>query len=307
VAVALGFDDVFLTHDPGLGHPESVERARAVQAWLPSVPDVVRVPARAATRTELLRVHTAAYLDRLTSLRGRSARLDPDTATSEGSIDAAEAASGLLIDLASGVVDGRLPPGLALVRPPGHHATADRSMGFCLLNHVAVAARALQASGQAERVAIFDWDVHHGNGTEAIFWRDPTVLYLSVHQSPLYPGTGAASDVGEGPGVGTTLNVPLPAGSDDVDLLEASRRLLEPAVVDFAPDVILISAGFDGLAEDPLAGLMYTASGFRELAARWRDVAERTCQGRIAGVLEGGYDLDGLVTSIQATLDAWRR
>lgn len=300
----LGFDESFIAHDPGPGHPERPDRARALQqAVFEARVSDQRIPAREATVEELAAAHDRSYVETLLQLRGKSVRLDPDTAVSPATMEAAARAAGLSIDLCCAVADGAAP-GLALVRPPGHHATADRAMGFCFFNNVAVAARALQAKG-LKRIAIYDWDVHHGNGTEAIFWRDPDVFYMSTHQSPLYPGTGAASDVGEGEGKGRTLNVPLTAGAGDAALLAATDETLAPALRAFGPDMILISAGYDGLAVDPLAGLEFTPEGYGTVARRWKALADELCEGRIAGTLEGGYDLEGLVAATQATLDAW--
>lgn len=300
----VGYDPIFSEHDTGEGHPERSERARVLGRWVDAHAELHAVTARPATAEELGRAHAAEYVDEILSLDGGTGRLDADTAIGPRSVQAALHAAGLTIDLFAHVAAGG-EPGLALVRPPGHHATRDRAMGFCLFNNVAVAARALQAEHGVERIAIFDWDVHHGNGTQDIFYGDPSVLYLSTHQWPLYPGTGAASERGEGAGAGATVNVTLPSGSTDDDILEASERVLEPAVRDFRPDMILISAGYDALAVDPLAGLELTPAGFGALATRWRALADEICQGRIAGALEGGYHLDGLTQSVEATLTAW--
>lgn len=301
--MTVGFDPLFRDHDPGPGHPESPARAHAIERWAQG--RTAPIPIREATFEELSQVHGPAHLARLEAARGQSMALDPDTVTSPDSYDVALRAAGLTVDLFRGVAQGSLQPGLALVRPPGHHATPTQAMGFCLFNNVAVAARALQLAGLAERIAIYDWDVHHGNGTEAIFYQDPTVLYLSTHQFPYYPGTGRPSDRGQGPGEGTTVNAPLSAGASDADILAASEQVLEPAVRAFSPDMILISAGYDAYVEDPVGGLSVTVDGYRTLAGRWRDLAEQICGGRIAGVLEGGYHLDGLVACIDATMNVW--
>lgn len=305
MTVSLARDLRFLAHDQGPGHPECPERLRAIDRALSEIAAPQVIPSRAATSAELLAVHTAAYVDRLESVRGRAVDLDPDTRTSPGSVDAALLAAGTTVDLAVAVAAGQAPPGIALVRPPGHHALPDAAMGFCLINNVAVAARALLDRGLAERVAIYDWDVHHGNGTQAMFYEDPRVLYLSTHQWPFYPGTGSRAETGRGPGEGTTVNVPLPAGSGDPVLLAATQEVLAPIVRHFHPDLILISAGFDPYIDDPLGGFAVTAPGFRELAARWRDLAEELCGGRIAAVLEGGYDLHGLGACVRGLVDAW--
>ena len=228
---------------------------------------------RHATEEQLARVHAEQHLALLRSI-DRPAHLDEDTVCSETSWEAATLAAGITIE----AVDRG---GFALVRPPGHHALADRAMGFCLLNNVAVAARYAQAELRLERVAIVDFDVHHGNGTEAIFRGDDSVLFVSLHQWPFYPGTG-------GPGTGdeTTLNLPLPAGSGDADYRAAFESAVEPAVRGFAPDLLLVSAGFDAHEDDPLASMEVTVAGFRELAERCASLAPR-----FAAVLEGGYNL----------------
>lgn len=309
MAVSIVRDERFRDHDPGPGHPECPERLEAIDALLDGEEAkdlaVERIEVRAATREEVERVHSADHLDRLERLRGRGGVIDPDTVASGKSVDVAYEAAGATIDLFRAVAKQEAPPGIAMVRPPGHHAEPDRAMGFCLINNVAVAARALLAEGLAERIAIYDWDVHHGNGTQSAFYEDPNVLYLSTHQFPFYPGTGKARETGSGKGEGTIFNVPLPLGTDDRILLEVNKEALIEKARDFAPDIILISAGFDPHEDDPLAGFEITLNGFDELAARWRDLAEEVCDGKIAAVLEGGYDLDGLAQSVLRVLKRW--
>jgi acetoin utilization deacetylase AcuC-like enzyme len=300
-------DDVFVQHRAPSGHPERPARAEAVRDALAAAGIAGRgrhVPIRPASDDELARVHTAAYLEELARLvPGKSGWLDPDTYFSPGTWEAARAAAGSTAALALGVLDGELSGGLAVVRPPGHHATASKAMGFCLINNVAVAAAAARAAGAA-RVAILDWDVHHGNGTQDIFWDDPSVLYLSVHQYPYYPGSGAPTETG-GPGaVGATVNVGMPCGAGDGDYLAAFDNVLCPAVAAFRPDLVLISAGFDAFEDDPIAGMRVTRAGFAAMARRMRAVAAAVSHDRLVAVLEGGYDLGGVAGGMTEVLEA---
>ena len=241
-----------------------------------------------ASREQVERCHASAYLDRLEALEVPT-MLDPDTVASETSYEAALLAAGCAL----AAVDRS---GFALVRPPGHHALRDRAMGFCLVDNAAVAARYAQAELGVGRVAIVDWDVHHGNGTQEIFWDDPSVLFVSLHQWPFYPGSGGPGDGNE-----TTVNVPLPAGSGDADYLLAFDQLVVPAVGAFDPELLLVSAGFDAHVDDPLAGMRVTAGGFRELARRSTALAPR-----VAAVLEGGYDPGTLPVLVGAALEGFR-
>jgi acetoin utilization deacetylase AcuC-like enzyme len=263
-------------------HPESPRRIEALleefDEWVEAAP---------ATREQLERVHTAEHVETISSV-GADTWLDGDTPASATSWDAALLAAG-------GAIQAAATGGFALVRPPGHHALAERAMGFCLFNNVAVAARAAQAEHGAERVAILDWDVHHGNGTQAIFWDDPTVLYVSLHQWPFYPGTGGPDEQNA-----TTLNVPLPAGSGDDDYLRAFEEVVEPAVHGFTPDLLLVSAGFDAHAQDPIAWMEVTEFGFQELARRCRHLAPG-----VGAVLEGGYNVETLPGLVSAALDGF--
>jgi acetoin utilization deacetylase AcuC-like enzyme len=261
------------------------------------------VPVRAITDEELGRVHDAGLIEFLEkNLPGRSGYLDGDTFFSPGSWRAARAAAAAGVDLAAAAISGKRPRGLAAVRPPGHHATPSQPMGFCIFNNVAVAAAAARAAGCA-RVAIVDWDVHHGNGTQDAFWADPTVMYLSTHQYPFYPGTGAADEIGGGPGTGTTVNLPLPAGSGDAEYAAAFDEIIVPALRWFRPDLILVSAGYDAFVDDPLAGMRVTIEGFRRMARAVRAVADEVAGGRMICVLEGGYDLRGVADGVAATFE----
>jgi acetoin utilization deacetylase AcuC-like enzyme len=300
-------DDLFVEHRAPSGHPERPARAVAVRDALAAAgiaTSGTQVPTRFATDAELAAVHAPAYLDELVKVvPGHTGWLDADTYFSPKTWDAARAAAGSVSQLATDVIDGGLSQGIAVVRPPGHHATRDRAMGFCLLNNVAVAAAAARARGAA-RVSIVDWDVHHGNGTQDIFWDDPTVQYLSVHQFPYYPGTGAPTEIGGPHARGATVNVGLPQGSGDTEYLAVFDHVLVPAITQFKPDLILISAGFDAFEHDPLAGMRVTFAGFAAMARRLRAVADKVANGRIIAVLEGGYDLDGLAGGMTQVLTA---
>jgi acetoin utilization deacetylase AcuC-like enzyme len=306
--MALGYvlDDVFVRHRPPGPHPERPERLIAARDGLRAAGLEQRgslVPVRAAREEELGLVHEAGYLAEMARhLPGKSGWLDPDTYFGPETWDAARCAAGAAVDLASAVLDGRFDRGLALVRPPGHHAEADRAMGFCLFNNAAVAAAAVRALG-APRVAIVDWDVHHGNGTQNIFYSDPSVMYLSVHQYPFYPGSGGPNEIGRGAGVGATVNVGLPAGSGDPEVLAAFDQVFVPALLDFRPDLVLVSAGFDAHRADPLAGLRMSDGGYRAMAERLCRVADEVAGGRLVALLEGGYDLGALSRSLVEVLD----
>lgn len=263
-------------------HPETPLRLAAL---LEAVGDYDE--AEAATVEQVERCHTAEHVARIRSIDGPT-WLDGDTPASETSFEAALLAAG-------GTIRAARTGGFALVRPPGHHAPADRAMGFCLFNNAAVAARALQAEDGLERVAILDWDVHHGNGTQEIFWDDPTVLYVSIHEWPFYPGTGRPGEGNE-----TTVNIPLRAGCGNEEYLTAFETIIEPAVRGFEPDLLIVSAGFDAHTDDPLASMDVTGLGFREMARRCRGLAPR-----VAAVLEGGYNLETLPGLVHAALDGF--
>ena len=288
------FSGRFSEHTTPPGHPERPERAEIFgQVAAEAERRGIRVPSpQQPAVTDLIRVHTDFYLTQLSNLAGRGAMLDEDTFTSPESIEVAQLAAGAAIAAARDAVAASAPT-LALVRPPGHHATPDRAMGFCLYNNIAIAAAALRADG-LERVAVVDIDVHHGNGTQDVFYEDPNVLFISSHQYPYWPGTGAADERGAGAGVGFTLNLPLPAGSTDADYESTYRQQVIPALEAFAPEAMLISAGFDAHQLDPLGGMRVSTAGFKTLTDMLDQTAQRLCRHRIAWITEGGYHLDSL-------------
>jgi acetoin utilization deacetylase AcuC-like enzyme len=300
-------DRRFDRHTPPGYHPERVERLDAARDGLRrAVPASRRldIAADRASEDDLVAVHAEGYLRRLgAALRDGRGHLDADTYYSPGTHDAAWTAAGGAARLARHLMRQAEAAGLALLRPPGHHATPDAAMGFCLLNNVAVAAAAALRAGAA-RVAIVDWDVHHGNGTEAAFYEDPDVLVVSLHQWPLYPGTGAPEDVGRGAGAGRNVNVALPAGSGPETYAHAMRRVVLPLLERFAPDVVLVSAGFDAHARDPLGGMALDAATYAAMASALVSAQQARGAGRVAALLEGGYDLRALEESVAATAGA---
>ena len=260
------------------------------------------VAPRAAKREELERVHDPDYLNTVAGTAGRAIRLDPDTYTSPESHEIALLAAGAALQAVERAMAAPNSTAMALVRPPGHHAERDRAMGFCLYNNVASAAAHARARGAA-KVAVVDFDVHHGNGTQHIFETDPHVLYVSTHQYPFYPGTGAAIEVGRGPGRGFTVNLPLEAGSVDDDYHLVFGEVVVPVLRQFAPDLLIVSAGFDAHERDPLGGMRLTTGAFAAMTQELRRVAEECCAGRMVAVTEGGYDLEALAASTDAVIE----
>lgn len=298
-------DDAMIAHDPGRGHPERPERLRAIAEKLRARPIAGTrlvapspVPLAAA-----LRVHTPVHVERVSAARGKQHSFDPDTHASPASVDAAFLAAGAAVEAVDAVLDGRARNAFALVRPPGHHAEPGRIMGFCLLNNVAIAAEHALARPDVERVLVIDWDVHHGNGTQAAFYGRRDVLFFSAHQYPFYPGTGALHEQGKGEGEGYTINVPLPAGSTDADYRRMLTDVVAPAASRFRPDLVLVSAGFDAHRQDPLGGMSLTEEGFADLCAMVKAIADEHAGGRLVLVLEGGYDLQGLADSVHACIE----
>jgi acetoin utilization deacetylase AcuC-like enzyme len=288
----------YIEHDLP-GHPESAERIRAVWRGLHESGLSVRMAplqAESLDPDEVLTVHTADYLDllRRVSTAPHTMHLDPDTYAGPDALTIALLSAGGAVGAVDAVLSGRAINGLAAIRPPGHHAMPARGMGFCLLGNVAIAARHAQLRYGIERILIIDYDVHHGNGTEAMFYDDPSVLYISTHQYPLYPGTGAVTDIGTGRGEGYTINIPLPAGSGDANYTMAFERIVWPAAERFQPQLILVSVGFDAYWADPLAAMRLTLNGYSHLAGEVIQMAQRFCEGRVVFALEGGYNVDAL-------------
>ena len=292
-------DERYLMHETGT-HVESPARLRAVYDMLDreGLRDrLVSIKPRLAGIEEVALNHSASYIGMIQGMGAGS--LDTDTIVSERSYETALLAVGGCLNMVDAVMKEEISNGLALVRPPGHHAETGMGMGFCLFNNIAIAARHLLKSHRIKRVAILDWDLHHGNGTQHSFWSEREVLYMSLHQSPCYPGTGALGEIGEGEGVGFNINLPIPAGVGDRGYLQAYEELFVPAMLAYKPEIILVSAGFDSHRFDPLGGMEVSAEGFGEMTHLLMAAADELCGGKIAFFLEGGYSLDGLAESVK--------
>jgi acetoin utilization deacetylase AcuC-like enzyme len=299
-------DNRYMNHQAGAFHPESPQRLEAIYGMLEE-PDMAGrfndVPVRRAEKDELLLIHSPEYVEMVAGTEGMDHRsLDPDTSTSPGSYEAALLAAGGLCEAISMVISGALDNAFALVRPPGHHAERSRAMGFCLFNNVAIGARYAQQSHHLKRVLIVDWDLHHGNGTQHSFEEDPSILYFSTHQYPFYPGSGAFREVGRGKGEGYTVNVPLSVRHGNGEYAGIFESILKPIALEFDPELVLVSAGFDIHGNDPLGGMQVTPEGFAALTRSIMDIAMKCCEGKVAITLEGGYDLKGLRDSVKAVL-----
>ncbi len=310
ISTGLLLDEIFERHDTGIGHPETAGRVKAVAKRLEAdglAAKCSKLEFRLASDEEILLCHTPAYLELVKrEVDGRSSgQLSTgDTVYGPQSLEVATQAVGGVLNAVDSVVEGRVDNAFAVVRPPGHHANADTGMGFCIFNNIAIAARHAQRKHGLGRVLIVDWDVHHGNGTQDIFYRDETVSFFSIHQHPWYPGTGMAAETGEGKGRGTTINHPLPAGTGMAEVEAVFRESLLPAMAGFKPELVLLSAGFDSRIDDPLGQFRLDDGDFAELTGILLELADEHCEGRLLSVLEGGYNLDGLASAAAAHLGA---
>ena len=305
--VGLVYHPDYLKHDPGLHHPEHAGRLEAVLQALETsgrAQQLVHLTWDDDPQAWITQVHDARVLRlvEVASQRGPAA-LDPDTIVSRDSFNVALQAVAGTLAAADAVVRGEIPQVFCAVRPPGHHAEAHRSMGFCLFNNVAILARYLQRRHGLDNIMIIDWDVHHGNGTQHIFEDDPSVFYISTHQYPFYPGTGATGETGVGRGQGYTMNVPLPAGTGDETYITVFEQQILPRALDYRPDCMILSAGFDAHYADPLAHMQVTEAGYRRMTQVVKEIAAACSQQRIISVLEGGYNLAALARSVEAHIE----
>ena len=306
------YDARFLEHDAGRNHPERRERLVATMDWLTQCPWFDRLEDVDATMADpawIEAVHDASYVTRADeACRAGAPYLDvPDVGVSRRSSDVARLAAGGAIALADRIVSGDIENGFALSRPPGHHAEQGMALGFCLFNNVAIAARYVQRAHGVDKVLVLDFDVHHGNGTQHTFEEDPSVMYASLHQYPYYPGTGAASETGTGRGTGATVNCPMPAGAGDTEYERAFTERILPAADDFAPEFVIVSAGFDAHAADPLAQIRLSTECYGWMSERIMELADRHAGGRVLSMLEGGYNIDVLPKCIAVHLETLAR
>ena len=299
-------DTRYLQHSAGFCHPESPERLAAVYEMLDNPLmswKFTEIEPREASHKEIELIHTPAYVEFIATTAGKSSvYLDPDTATCPETYEIAKLAVGGVCNAVDNVLDGTVDNAFALVRPPGHHAEKDTAAGFCVFNNIAIGAMHAITKYNLKRILIVDWDLHHGNGTQHSFYGDQRVLYFSTHQYPYYPGTGSLQEIGHGHGEYYTINVPLSAGAGDGSYVKIFRRILQPAAMEFKPELILLSAGFDTYLQDPLGGMRVTPDGFAALTRILLDIAEACCQGRFVAVLEGGYHIAGLTKCVKAVL-----
>jgi len=299
------YDDIYLDHKTTDGHPETPQRLAAIVDRLKIkglYSQLIALSPEKASLEWLLTVHTPEYVERVEkSCDNNILYLDSiDTPISQQSYEAALFAAGGVLSATDAVMEKKVTNTFCAVRPPGHHAQKDEAMGFCIFNNIAIGARYIQKKYKLQKILIVDWDVHHGNGTQAVFYDDPNVMYFSVHQYPFYPGTGSGAEKGGGEGLNYNINIPLPAGSGDSEYLQAFEDKLKPAAIDFSPDFVLVSAGFDAHKDDLLGGMNVTPQGFAEMTRIVKQIAEKCCEGRLVSVLEGGYHLEGLADSVEA-------
>lgn len=305
----LVYHEDYLRHHAGMGHPERPERLESIMKHLTEtklLEKLVRINPYPAEIDWIAEIHTRDYIDSIKQACEQGYRyLDADTGIVADSYRIALLAAGGALAAADEVVNKKVDNAFCAVRPPGHHAEKNRAMGFCLFNNIAITARYLQQRYKIEKVLIIDWDVHHGNGTQNAFYDDPTVFYFSIHQWPHYPGTGLQMEKGSGIGEGFTLNVPLAGGHGNDAYIDIFENQLVPAVKNFKPDFVLISAGFDGHHQDPLAGMQLTEQGYGQLTRIVVDLADEFCDGRIISLLEGGYNLEMLARSVAAHIEVF--
>jgi acetoin utilization deacetylase AcuC-like enzyme len=305
LTVGIVKDAIYLQHITDDYHPENPKRLEYIYAMLETLDQggLTYIRPRMATHEEIALNHDSFYIDSIARTSGKPrTQLDGDTATSPKSYEAALAAAGGVLELADTIQSSRVRNGFALVRPPGHHAERSQAMGFCIFNNIAIAARYLEQKYKLKNILIVDFDLHHGNGTQHSFYDDKGILYFSTHQYPYYPGTGGHEEIGGGQGRGYTINIPMPYGMGDEDYLYAFRDILVPVAEAYLPDIILVSAGFDSYHNDPLGGMAVTETGFAAMTRILLDIAEKHCGGKALFVLEGGYDLKGLASSVKAVV-----
>jgi acetoin utilization deacetylase AcuC-like enzyme len=312
-SLAIIKDDRYLEHNAGEFHPESPNRLRVIHDLIAKeFGDLPLIRPRLATEDELAAVHDPFYIQAVANTEGQAfSRLDADTGLSARTYEIARLAAGGLLNAVDALLtpdDSRLTASsvFAFVRPPGHHAEPQRGMGFCIFNNIAIAAEYAIEKHGLKRILIVDWDLHHGNGTQRSFYDRRDVLFFSSHQFPHYPGTGDFDEIGSGKGEGFTVNAPFPAGFGDVEYLAVYDRILRPIALEYEPELVLVSAGFDPYIKDPLGGMQVTGQGFGALAALVRDIAEKTCGGKVLITLEGGYNPDGLREGVREVLKAFQ-
>ena len=305
-------DDRFLEHDTGPGHPECSARLSSTISYLQTQPwydGLIQIKSCDARIEDIMTIHDAAYIKHAEEVcRAGNGFLDSmDVSVCTESYDIALLAAGSAMQLADKIINRDIDNGFALLRPPGHHAEQTMALGFCVFNNIAILARYLQNTYQLNKIAIIDWDVHHGNGTQHLFEEDPSVLYISTHQYPFYPGTGSYAETGRGKGAGATLNCPVPAGTNDEDYRLIFKQTILPKLNDFKPEMVLISAGFDAHAADPLANINLNTNSYQWMTEQIMDIAHQFCEDRIISLLEGGYNLDALPKCIATHLTTLNR